>query len=268
MDGRSNGSFWPSYVDIMTTLFAIMLVLFAVSFSRFKIKEQELEEKNKQLKVLVDNYKSIINIYSTVSSIDETAYFGYDSQFLKHMFQVHVEFQAKQYDLNSKLQFDLTNPAKADETRKKIVDAGQLIKNKIKQLNDSIPQTQDNNIKFLVIIEGQSSRVAFNEGDWKNNYTLSYLRAKGLNDFWINHGIDLSLLPRCEILIVGSGEKGVPRYVPDESKLKAQYPNSMDFQREWTKIEERNQRFLINIVPVLGNIDDIKAKIEQISINE
>lgn len=38
MNENNNGSFWPSYVDIMTTLFAIMLVLFAVSFSRFKIK--------------------------------------------------------------------------------------------------------------------------------------------------------------------------------------------------------------------------------------
>lgn len=45
MDSRNNKSaFWPSYVDIMTTLFAIMLVLFAVSYSRFKIKQRELEE--------------------------------------------------------------------------------------------------------------------------------------------------------------------------------------------------------------------------------
>ena len=54
MNKRSNGSFWPSYVDIMTTLFAIMLVLFVVSYSRFKNKE-------KQLKSLVDEYENIIN---------------------------------------------------------------------------------------------------------------------------------------------------------------------------------------------------------------
>ena len=43
MDNSENkSSFWPSYVDIMTTLFAIMLVLFVVSYSRFKIKEHEL----------------------------------------------------------------------------------------------------------------------------------------------------------------------------------------------------------------------------------
>ena len=38
---KRKGSFWPSYVDIMTTLFAIVLVLFVVSYSRFKIKEND-----------------------------------------------------------------------------------------------------------------------------------------------------------------------------------------------------------------------------------
>ena len=55
MEGKNNGSFWPSYVDVMTTLFAITLILFAVSFSRFKIKE-------KQLQVLVDEYENIVNV--------------------------------------------------------------------------------------------------------------------------------------------------------------------------------------------------------------
>ena len=45
MNRRCNkDSFWPSYVDIMTTLFAIMVVLFAVSFSRFRANEKELRQ--------------------------------------------------------------------------------------------------------------------------------------------------------------------------------------------------------------------------------
>ena len=63
MDDKSNSSFWPSYVDIMTTLFAIMLVLFVVSFSRFKIKEGELLENNQKLQLLLENYESLISIY-------------------------------------------------------------------------------------------------------------------------------------------------------------------------------------------------------------
>ena len=90
MKKNNNGSFWPSYVDIMTTLFAIMLVLFVVSYSRFKNKE-------KQLKSLVDEYENIITVYSTVGSIDSTAYFGYNKEYLKHLFTVDVEYQQKEY---------------------------------------------------------------------------------------------------------------------------------------------------------------------------
>ena len=115
MDGKNNGSFWPSYVDIMTTLFAIMLVLFVVSFSRFKIKEGELLENNQKLQLLLENYESLISIYSTVGSIDETQYFGYNETYLKHMFQINVEYQTKQYDINTKLKLDLTNKAAADK---------------------------------------------------------------------------------------------------------------------------------------------------------
>lgn len=63
---NNKGSFWPSYVDVMTTLFAIMLVLFVVSFSRFKIKNDQLQE-------LVDEYEDIITVYSTVGSMTQPA---------------------------------------------------------------------------------------------------------------------------------------------------------------------------------------------------
>lgn len=264
MNGR-NSSFWPSYVDIMTTLFAIMLILFAVSFSRFKIKEQELSENNNKLRILLENYKSIISIYSTVGSIDSTEYFGYNEEYLKHMFQINVEYQTKEYDITSKLKLDATDKAKADVIRTQIVKAGLLVKNNIQELNRSIPQSEDNNIKFLIVIEGQSSKVRFNDSDWLNNYTLSYLRARYLNEFWKQNGIDFASIPRCELLISGSGEEGVPREIPNEKALKDRFPNSRDYIREWISIEEKNQRFLINIVPVLGNIDDIKAKFDEIS---
>lgn len=266
MDSRNNGAFWPSYVDIMTTLFAIMLILFAVSFSRFKIKEGELNGKNQQLEMLVKNYKSIISVYSTVGSIDNTEYFGYNEEYLKHMFQINVEYQTKEYDINSKLKLDLVDTTEADKIRNNIVKAGKLVQQKVEQLNNSIPQSKDKNIKFLVIIEGQSSRVPFYEGAWKNNYTLSYLRAQYLNEFWKQNNIDFASIPRCELLIAGSGEAGVPREKPNERELHAKFPNPSDYIRQWNAIEERNQRFLINIVPVIGNIDDIKAQIEKLSI--
>ena len=254
MDGKNSGSFWPSYVDIMTTLFAITLILFAVSFSRFKIKE-------KQLQSLVDEYENIITVYSTVGSIDSTEYFGYNEQYLKHLFTVEVEYQQKEFSID-KLKLDKTDPAAANRKREDIVAAGKVIQKTIQKLEtaDSIR----NNIKFLVVIEGQASKVGFDLGSWQNNYTLSYLRAKHLNEFWKAHGIDINAIPKCELIIAGSGEGGVPRIIPDEEALHKAYPDTIEYWRHWMIEEEKNQRFLVHIVPVIGNIDVTKEKIDHL----
>ena len=267
MDSKESGHFWPSYVDVMTTLFAIMLVLFAVSFSRFKVKE-------KQLQSLVDEYENIITVYSTVSSIDSTKYFGYNKQYLKHLFTVDVQYQTSEYDLQNKLRFDNTNPnmaerdiIKANSIRDSIIAAGHLIKNTISTLERT--ERNSDNIKFLVIIEGQASRKPYRVNDWMNNYTLSYLRAQYLNEFWKKNGIELES-SQCQVIISGSGEGGVPRYNPDdpEYNLKVKYPNPAEYKKMYNSIEEKNQRFLIHIVPVIGNIDVTKAKIDSLKVNQ
>jgi len=266
MDGKNNGSFWPSYVDVMTTLFAITLILFAVSFSRFKIKEQQLQS-------LVDEYENIITVYSTVGRIDSTNYFGYNDIYLKHLFTVDVEYQAQQYDINTFLKYDISNPKaeqrdsmKAESIRDSIKTAGRLIMSTIQSLEQSSSKLDSvkNNIKFLVIIEGQSSKIKFNESQWKNNYTLSYLRAQYLNEFWKQNEIDIQSIPRCELIISGSGEGGVPRYTPNETKLHSKFPDDKEYWKHWIEEEEKNQRFLIHIVPVIGNIDVTKEKIDKI----
>lgn len=249
MDGKKNGSFWPSYVDIMTTLFAITLVLFAVSFTRFKIKEQ-------QLQLLVDEYEDIINVYSTVSSIDSTKYFGYNEQYLKHLFTVDVEYQQKEYRID-RLKLDLVDKEEADNKRDSIIAAGKLVKKTILRLEGI--DTIKNNIKFLVVIEGQSSRVRYDVDDYRNNYTLSYLRAQFLNEFWKENGIDIASIPRCELIISGSGEDGVPRVMPSIVN-----PTTPEEKAKWSLEESKNQRFLIHIVPVIGNIDVTKERIEKI----
>lgn len=254
MDGKNNSSFWPSYVDIMTTLFAITLILFAVSFSRFKIKE-------KQLQSLVDEYENIITVYSTVGAIDSTSYFGYNGQYLKHLFTVDVEYQQKEYHID-KLKLDIIDPIGANNKRDSIVAAGEIIRNTILKLEKS--DSIRSNIKFLVVIEGQSSKIPFNESNWKNNYTLSYLRAQFLNDFWKEHGIDISAIPKCELIISGSGEGGVPRIEPNEEELHKLASDDKEYKTLWENEEGKNQRFLIHIVPVIGNIDVTKEKINKL----
>lgn len=261
MNNNNNNSFWPSYVDIMTTLFAIMLVLFAVSYIRFKRTNDELQRINTGIEVLLDEYKEIITVYSAVGAIDSTNYFGYNAEFLKHLFTVDVEYQEKEYSIK-KLKMDITNPAGANIKRDSIINAGRLIMNTIIELEKS--NITLSNIKFLVIIEGQSSRIPFETNDWMNNYTLSYMRAKFLNDFWKDNGINLASIPRCELLISGSGEDGVPRVTPNTTALYEKAQNEADYKRMLYQIETKNQRFLIHIVPVIGNINITKEKMQEI----
>ena len=226
-----NGAFWPSYVDIMTTLFAIMLVLFTISYGRFKGRERNLVEMNDSLQVFKDKYNEIRSIYAAVENINPQ-YFEFNPTFVKHIFKIQVTYQRGQFDLN-RLEDDANgNYARADSLRQQIVKAGEEIRSTIVKLqnNDSIKQ----DIKYLVVIEGQASKDGFNTDDWHNNNVLSCQRALALHHFWRDKAnIDFSNMDKCELVICGSGEGGMPR----------------DSLRE-----TNNQRFLIHIVPVIGNI--------------
>lgn len=222
-ENKFNQSFWPSYVDIMTTLFAIMLILFVINFSRFKVKEKELRK-------LADKYTEIQSIYKAVENIDPM-YFEFNKKYVKHIFKIQVTFNTYDFSLY-KLKDDVTgHHERANALRNHLIDAGKEIQKTIINLqkNDSIK----GDIKYLVVIEGQASKDGYNKDLYHNNYVLSYQRALALNEFWKKRGIDFSEMPRCELLISGSGEKGVPR----------------NEQNEYS-----NQRFLIHIVPVIGNI--------------
>ena len=230
MNNNRNNAFWPSYVDIMTTLFAIMLILFAVSFGKFHKEKGELELKEKKLLEYRDKYREITSIYEAVENIDST-YFAFNEEHVKHIFKIQVTYQTGAFDLY-RLQADASgDKSHADALRKQILAAGKEIQKTIKSLqeNDSIKQ----DIKYLVVLEGQASKDGFNEDAYRNNDVLSYQRALGLHRFWQKNGIDFSEMDKCELLISGSGEKGVPRDM---------------------KNERHNQRFLIHIVPVIGKI--------------
>ena len=258
MDGSNNrGSFWPSYVDIMTTLFAIMLVLFVVSYSRFKVKEKELQ-------VLADHFIEILDIYDAVGNIDASK-FEYNEAYSKNIFKLDIEYQPKEFEL-SHLQLDKDGKTiQANALRQQIRLAGEAIKNTIENLQANENLKKD--IKYLVVIEGQSSRIAFNDPDpvWRNNYTLSYLRAWNLHKFWKKNGIDFTQMDRCELVICGSGEEGVPRIEPS-SLLENDKENSVLAYNAWAEEESKNQRFLVHIVPVIGKLDmddNIKELVEK-----
>lgn len=173
-------SFWPSYVDIVTTLFAIMVVLFAVSYSRFRVKEGEL--------------KKIAEIRAAVQSID-TAYFQYVPEYKKHILKTKVMFRSGSADIN-----DLD-----DATKTELL----AVRDTIKSFLDNL-LLKYSEASYLLIIEGQASR-----DNYGYNNQLSYDRALSLFKFWFPNQENTTLkffnLP-CEVVIAGAGQmEGKPR---------------------------------------------------------
>jgi hypothetical protein len=198
--------FWLSYSDLMTSLFFVMLVLFVLVYTIQNKMIGELGEKGREL----DRIKEIER---TVNNID-TAYFKYDEENKKHILNMQFLFLPKgSSDINSIV----------PDKRNELIDAGKVVKKLILKY----PETE--NIKYLIVVEGQASK-----DNWVGNDDLSYHRAQSLIKFWELNNIGLDKLKNCEIIIAGSGEKGIPRSQPDQGNA--------------------NQRFLITIIPKIGKI--------------
>lgn len=213
MNDNKKGSFWPSYVDLMTNLFAVTLVLFVVTFKLFKIREDELVAKAEELERLKSINESIENI--------DKDYFDYNVEFKKHILNIDVKYPTGKFFIDDIMDASAKN---------KLIKAGRKIVETIQRLNED-PQKAAN-VKYLVVIEGQASADNYYINDYFNNDVLSYLRAQKLKEFWLkdNH-LRFDQLGNCELIVSGSGEGGVPRVDSEET---------------------RNQRFLVHIVPVIG----------------
>lgn len=91
---------------------------------------------------------------------------------------------------------------------------------------------KDSDIKYLIVIEGMASK-----DNYTYNYQLSYERALALYNFWQDQNIILDPTI-CEVIISGSGTGGVGRF-------------------EGRREEYKNQRFLIQIIPKIGTIEEL-----------
>lgn len=197
--------FWLSYSDLMTSLFFVMLVLFILVFAI----------QNKQIGTLEGYKKEILRIREiekAVNNIDKK-FFVYDSLNKKHILNMQFLFPRGSSDISKII----------PDKRNDLMLAGYAIKRLILKF----PEKE--NIKYLIVVEGQASRDF-----WSGNDDLSYHRAQSLIKFWKLNKVGLELLKNCEIIIAGSGEKGIPRTQPD--------------------IGTANQRFLITIVPKIGQM--------------
>jgi len=229
MGKRKNNLFWLSYSDLMTSLFFVMLVLFVLVFSIMQHKANKLEEQieqshkiqeelaitNAELTVKAFELDKINELRKSIENID-TIYFVYNKEYKKHILNIKIQLPINLYNIN-----DLCK-----EILKELDNAGQSLK----KLMRSLPQQE--NLKYLIVIEGQASK-----DNALINDELSYKRAIALRNFWFGKNPDLNnVLPNCEVIIAGSGQYGVPREQPD--------------------MPPANQRFLITIIPKIGKIEN------------
>lgn len=245
----SSRLFWVSYADLMTALFIVSLALFVLSYKLFidrqatlvnteeelKVRSleldkqslaleeltrrlsdeemfastliQELNDERARLIVMEVEYKKLREIQKAIEQLD-SRYFVYQPQYKRHVLRSQVQFPKGKSVISEVYQNDL-------------VEAGRALKRLVDGLEP------DDNIKYLMVIEGMAS-----SDNYSRNYELSYERALSLYKLWEQEGI-LFDQNRYEVMISGSGEKGVGRDVVDES---------------------RNQRFLIQIIPKIGEL--------------
>lgn len=199
---------WASYADLMTTLFFIMLVLFVLTIVILKNEQGSIVSK-------LEEFQKIEEIKKTFEHINKD-YFEYRTEYKKHVLKLTVKFPSGSSSINSIIDSKIIIP--------QLENAGREILNTINRFS------KNDNIQYLVIIEGQASKDGFSDND-----ILSYNRALNLKLFWKDRGIDFDQIENCELIVAGSGEGGIPREQPD-----------------WKN--EANQRFLIHIIPKTGEI--------------
>ncbi|WP_228466950.1 OmpA family protein [Adhaeribacter swui] len=196
MNNNKEDFFWPSYVDLMTSLFIVMLVLFVLSYKLFRDKESELL-------VQVEQLNKIREIEAALKGL-EGKYFKFDPVNKRHELKVQTKFDPNSWVIKEADKKDLYA---AGLTLKKIIDD-------IKQ---------DQGVKYLVIIEGMAARdpydPSFHIRQRDYGYQLSYNRALALLNLWQSRNINFDE-KRFEVIIAGSGFYGTGRY-----KNKREYDN-------------------------------------------
>jgi len=202
---KNRDFFWLSYSDLMTSLFFVMLVLFVLVYTMQNKMIGELGKKGRELDRIKEIEKTVNNI--------NTAYFKYDAVNKKHILNMQFSFPRGSSNISEII----------PDKRIELVRAGNVIKDLI------LKYPEEDNIKYLIVVEGQASK-----DNWMGNDDLSFHRAQSLIKFWEQNNIGLDKLKNCEIIVAGSGEKGIPRTQPD--------------------IGSANQRFLITIIPKIGQM--------------
>ena len=183
MKGKGAGFFWPSFTDLMTSLFFIMLVLYVLTFLKLTYQQKATEEQLKKIK----------EIQAAVKELPRE-YFAYDLNYKRFSLVQNIEFERGKAILKTKDKIYLTEVGKSIS----------------KLINDLSVKYDGQDIKYVVIIEGMASNDSYSD-----NFPLSYKRAWAVLKLWQQENIvpDESV---CEVQVAGSGIGGIGRYDTNE----------------------------------------------------
>lgn len=199
----------------------LMTSLFFIMLTLFVLAiallHREVVQIGKDKEATEAELKKINEIRTAVQSIDPN-YFSYDPAYKKHILNTEVKFEERSSNID-----DLSQSTK---------DELLAVRDTIKSFLETLHK-KDSLASFLLIIEGQASKDSY-----IYNNQLSYERALSLFKFWFPNQKETTLqfynLP-CEVVIAGAGYmEGKPRAPKNED----------------------NQRFLIQIIPKPGIIDE------------
>ena len=221
MKKKNTSHFWPSYSDLMTSLFFIMLVMFVLTIVSLR---NSLLEAERLRKISEEQLRSIQQIQEAVNQLPAD-YFEEDVTnkrwVLKRSFS--PKFNAR--DFNISVLNDTINLVKVGNSLMGVIDNLNRMKKD--------PKYKDMDITYLVVIEGMASKDNYYDND-----ALSYKRALSLYYLWKRNGISFEE-SQCEVQISGSGVRGRGRFNAD-----GLHPQD----------EVRNQRIMIQILPKIGNL--------------
>lgn len=226
--------FWPSYVDLLTSLFFIILVLFAISYNLFS------EEKKKADRELIEkNFKDEIN-KSLERLMSDTNFFIYEPNYKRYRLAVNIQFKKNKFEI------DEACVVEYNSIRPSLIETGNKLKSIFLELEQKRIEEKSNiSLSYLLIIAGRSSN--FPGEDKTFNYELSYKRALSLYNFW-NYNIDFdfddkNLRDLIDLQISGNGVGGNGRY------------NSYDSEGNFLEeLEVKNQSFLIQVIPKFSQL--------------
>jgi hypothetical protein len=244
--GKNKGeehNFWMSYTDLMSGFLIVFIIgcIISAKYNAYvsdtdvvipkdslitlKNEKQQMEDTLRNMTsryaLLEQQFQQFQRIHESVKNID-TLYFKYDSSFDRHtLHNVSVSFNRESANIQDISAVD----------RNKLLDVGRSI---LTFVDSAV--SRNANIKYLLIIEGQSSRDNYDTNEYRNNDVLSYRRALSLKNFWSRNNLRFND-GKCEIIISGSGQSSQFRVLPD------------------TPTNRANQRFVIHIIPKIGNLN-------------